>query len=256
MPPAREGRSYFNFIASHDGIGLRPTEGLLNEKERKLMLKTLKKFGANITSRMNVDKKESPYEANISLYDAFKGTFKSNNNKYQVSRMISAHTILLALEGIPGIYCHSFFGTENDHDLVSQTGRARSINRHSWNDNELRDLILNEENPENKLFNELRRRIRIRRKQEAFHPNATQLTLHFGSSIFAFWRESINRKQCIFCINNISEKSQKISLLELNLIGTEAWTDLLTDKKFTASDNYITLEPYQSLWISNESRSS
>ena len=49
-----------------------------------------------------------------------------------------------------------------------------------------------------------------------------------------------------FCINNISEKSQKISLLELNLIGTEAWTDLLTDKKFTASDNYITLEPYQS----------
>ena len=96
MPPAREGRSYFNFIASHDGVGLRPTEGLLNEKERKLMLKTLKKFGATITSRMNVDKKESPYEANISLYDAFKGTFKSSNNKYQVNRMLSAHTILLA----------------------------------------------------------------------------------------------------------------------------------------------------------------
>ena len=61
-----------------------------------------------------------------------------------------------------------FFGTENDHDLVSQTGRARSINRHSWNDNELRDLILNEENPENKLFNELRRRIRIRENKKLF----------------------------------------------------------------------------------------
>ena len=256
MPPAREGRSYFNFIASHDGVGLRPTEGLLNEKERKLMLKTLKKFGAIITSRRNVDKQESPYEANISLYDAFKGTFKSSNNKYQVNRMLSAHTILLALEGIPGIYCHSFFGTENDNDLVAKTGRSRSINRHSWNDNDLKELILNDKNPENYLFNELRRRIRIRRKQEAFHPNATQLTLHFGSSIFAFWRESINRKQCIFAINNISDKSQKISLLELNLIGTESWIDLLTDKKFTANDNYITLEPYQSLWISNESRSS
>ena len=108
---------------------------------------------------------------------------------------------------------------------------------------------------ENYLFNELRRRIRIRRKQEAFHPNATQLTLHFGSSIFTFG-ESINRKQCIFPINNISDKSQKISLHEINLIGTESWTDLLTDKKFTANDNSITLEPYQSLWISNESRSS
>ena len=41
MPPARHGRSYFNFIASHDGIGVRPIEGLLAEKEQEDLLQTL-----------------------------------------------------------------------------------------------------------------------------------------------------------------------------------------------------------------------
>ena len=85
MPPAREGRDYFNF-SIHDGVGLRPGEGLLNEKRAQVNVENFKKFGATvITSRMNVDKKESPYEANISLYDAFKGTFKSSNNSIKLT---------------------------------------------------------------------------------------------------------------------------------------------------------------------------
>lgn len=250
MPPAREGRSYFNFIASHDGIGIRPIEGLLEKKEQKALLKTLTKFGGHISPRINPDGTESPYEVNISLYDAFKGTIKGGPDNYQVDRMLCAHTILLALEGIPGIYSHSFFGTKNDKKLVAETGRHRSINRHTWNELDLKEVITDEEGSEKLLFDELRRRIKIRKKQEAFHPNATQLTLHFGSKIFAFWRESISRTQCIFCINNITDKSQKVSLLELNLIGTETWYDLLSGKEFD-NKSLIRLKPYESLWISN-----
>ena len=33
MPPAQDGTAYFNFLASHDGIGLRPVEGLLADEE-------------------------------------------------------------------------------------------------------------------------------------------------------------------------------------------------------------------------------
>ncbi|MFL2859227.1 MAG: alpha-amylase family glycosyl hydrolase [Pontiellaceae bacterium] len=250
MPPAREGRSYFNFIASHDGIGIRPIEGLLEKKEQKSLLRTLKKFGGHISPRINTDGTESPYEVNISLYDAFKGTIKSGEDNYQVERMLCAHTILLALEGIPAIYSHSFFGTSNDNDLVNKTGRHRSINRHKWNEIKLKNIITKEGSSEKKLFDELRRRIKIRKKQEAFHPNATQLTLHFGSKIFAFWRESINRTQCIFCINNITDKSQKVSLLELNLIGTETWYDILSGHKYDNKSS-IKLKPYESIWISN-----
>ncbi len=251
MPPAREGRSYFNFIASHDGIGIRPIEGLLDPKEQKTMLKTLQKFGGHISSRSNIGGSDSPYEVNISLFDAFRGTIKNNKDAYQIDRMICAHTILLALEGIPGIYAHSFFGTKNDLNLVEKTGHPRSVNRHIWDEKLLKELILDDNSNEKRLFDELRRRIKIRRKQEAFHPNATQLTLHLGSKIFAFWRESINRTQCIFSINNISDKTQKVSLLELNLIGTEAWYDLLSDTKYNENTHTIKLLPYESVWISN-----
>ena len=99
MPPARHGRSYFNFIASHDGIGVRPIEGLLAEEEQTALLSTLKKFGGHISHRKNQMNGIS-YEANISLFDAFKGTIEGGD-AFQVDRMISAHTILLALEGIP-----------------------------------------------------------------------------------------------------------------------------------------------------------
>ena len=251
MPPARRGRSYFNFIASHDGIGVRPIEGLLAEKEQTAMLETLERFGGHISHRAKPDGSTSPYEANISLFDALKGTIAQGEDAFQVERMLCAHTILLALEGIPGIYLHSFLGTENDHALVEETGKPRSINRHVWDEKEVRSRLNEEGSAVKHLFDELSRRVQIRRKQEAFHPNATQLTLHFGSEIFAFWRESTNRTQCIFVLNNITDQVQTISLLELNLIGTESWHDLLSDRPIADTAGQITLQPYESIWISN-----
>ena len=251
MPPARHGRSYFNFIASHDGIGVRPIEGLLAEKEQEDLLQTLQKFGGHISNRTKPDGTDSPYEANISLFDALKGTIQEGPDSFQVKRMVCAHTILLALEGIPAIYIHSFLGSENDYARVQETNRPRSINRKIWNEKDLRDVLNQDNHPSKKLFDELNRRIEIRREQPAFHPNATQLTLHFGTGIFAFWRESENRKQCIFVINNITNRFQTIPLLELNLIGTESWHDLLSDRVFSEPSGNLELEPYQSMWISN-----
>ena len=95
--------------------------------------------------------------------------------------MVCAHTIFLALEGIPAIYIHSFLGSENDYSRVQETNRPRSINRKVWNEKDLRDVLNQDNHPSKKLFDELNRRIEIRREQPAFHPNATQLTLHFGT---------------------------------------------------------------------------
>ena len=123
MPPARTGRAYFNFLASHDGIGVRPTEGLLTENELEEMLDTMRAFGGSISTRTMPDGRDVPYEINISLYDALRGTIQGGADEFQIERFICAHTIVLA-EGIPGIYIHSMLGTENDDDLVKATGRA------------------------------------------------------------------------------------------------------------------------------------
>ena len=32
MPPAKDNNCYLNFLATHDGIGIRPLEGILKEQ--------------------------------------------------------------------------------------------------------------------------------------------------------------------------------------------------------------------------------
>ena len=251
MPPARRGRAYLNFIASHDGIGLRPAEGLLSSDEHDSLISTIRNFGGEISMRRMPDGSLKPYEANISLYSAMAGTIEHGKDEWQLDRFVTAHTIMLALEGLPAFYIHSLLGTENDTQGMADTGQARSINRYKWDRQALEDTLDNEELHHRKLFDELKRRISIRKQQAAFHPNATQYTLHFGNEIFAFWRESLDRSQSIFAIHNITDKTQTIPLVELNLITTERWTDLLNGKSYCSQDTHLELPPYGCAWISN-----
>jgi sucrose phosphorylase len=144
------------------------------------------------------------------------------------------------------------FGTENDYARVEHTGRARSINRHQWKIDELNEYINNPYTHQAKVFSEITRLIKLRRRQKAFHPNATQFTLHLGLSLFAFWRQSMDRSQSIFSVNNITDQPQLLSLSDLNLVSTDTWTDLVSDLEFHEHNEQIELQPYQCLWLSNK----
>jgi sucrose phosphorylase len=252
MPPARRGRAYLNFIASHDGIGLRPAEGLLTPKELDGLMETIRSAGGEISMRRMPDGELKPYEANIALYSAMERPIGSEPDGLQLQRFLCAHTIMLALEGLPAIYIHSLLGTENDRAGMAQTGRARSINRTKWSSDDLESALLDEQRHHKTVFAEMKRLIQIRRAQEAFHPNATQYTLHFSDQIFAFWRESLNRNQSIFALHNVSAEPQRIPLVELNLIATENWRDLLSGKSYTDLEDVIELPAYGCAWITNQ----
>lgn len=251
MPPAQSGTSYLNFIASHDGIGLRPLEGLLEESERDKLVSTIQDFGGKVTFRRAIEGYDKPYELNVALYDALQGTMASGADDKAFDRFICAHAIMLALEGIPGIYIQSMFGSRNDHKRLEHTGRNRSINRHIWQESALEEELLNAESPHAQVFNEINRLLSIRKRQPAFHPNATQFTLHLGTKIFAFWRQSIDRSQSIFSLSNISPKRQTLNLADINLISTDDWIDLLDGTAIADLGARLTLKPYQTMWISN-----
>ncbi|WP_273427807.1 sugar phosphorylase [Marinobacter sp.] len=251
MPPAQMGTSYFNFIASHDGIGMRPTDGLLTEEEKQRLINTMDSFGGKVSYRRTPDGRDQPYEINIALYDALKGTAESGADHWQHQRFVCAHTIMLALEGIPAFYIHSLLATENDLERVANTGRLRSINRSQWQLDKLEQTLEDPLTHHSKAFHELKRLIAIRRKQAAFHPNATQFTLHLGLQLFGFWRQSMRRDQSIFCIHNISDEIQQVALSDINLIGTDEWVDLISGMTIDDQSGSITLKPYQSVWLSN-----
>ncbi|QBM16419.1 glucosylglycerate phosphorylase [Marinobacter sp. JH2] len=251
MPPAQLGTTYLNFIASHDGIGLRPTDGLLEEEEKQRLINTLESFGGRVSYRRTADGRNQPYELNIALWDALKGTAEGGADHWQLQRFLCAHTVMLALEGIPAFYIHSVLATGNDYERVEHTGRLRSINRGQCQLDELEAILADPLSHESKVYRELRRLIDIRRAQPAFHPNATQFTLHLGLKLFGFWRQSQRREQSIFCIHNISADVQPVTLSEINLIGTDHWTDLLSGQPIDDLSGAITLKPYECVWLSN-----
>jgi sucrose phosphorylase len=251
MPPAPIGCAYLNFTASHDGIGLRPAEGLLAEDEYHKLLEMMPKFGGKISMRQKPDGTESPYEINISWFDAMKGTVKGKD-KWQIERFICSQTIMMALDGIPAFYIHSLLATPNDTESVAKTGSNRAINRYKWNYEQLVTLLKDPHSPQSIVLKELSRRIKIRRRQPAFHPNATHYVLHpFNRALFAFWRQSIYREQSIFCIHNLSRRTQKLRLSDLNLAITDKWCDLLSGQNIEDIYAKFTLKPYQCAWITN-----
>ena len=255
MPPSQDGTMYFNFIASHDGIGLRPAEGLLSESELDNLISTVESFGGKISWRTTDDGIQKAYEMNISLYDAMQGTIKGKD-QWNFERFICAHTIMFGLEGIPGIYIHSLLGTQNDYQKLSNTHHNRSINRRRWQENDLEEALNNKELHHGKVLSTLKSLLNIRIKQPAFHPNATQFTLHLGLQLFGFWRQSHDRKQSIFCVSNITNQPMTLPLSELNLIITESWIELISKVLITELSEEIILAPYQTVWISNKSNPS
>ncbi len=250
MPPAQYGTTYLNFIASHDGVGVRPTEGLLTEWELETLISTMIRFGGKVSTRTTPTGDAKPYEINISLWNAFSGTAQHGPDQWQFARFMCAHAIMASLEGIPAFYIHSLFATENDYPRVEHTGHYRSINRHIWQVEDLEQALDNGSHHQ-KVFAAISKLLRLRRQQPAFHPNATQYTLHTGEALFSFWRQSIDRRQSIFAIHNISDQPQTFNLSELNLIATDQWVDLVTEQVYADRVAQVTLMPYQYVWLSN-----
>ncbi|MBT8154113.1 sugar phosphorylase [Epibacterium ulvae] len=254
MPPAQLGCAYLNFTASHDGIGMRPAEGVLPPEEKERMIDTVRTLGGLVSMRALPGGSEEPYELNCSFFEAMGATFKGED-AYHLARFISSQTIVMSLEGIPAFYIHSLLATPNDHDAVERRGMNRAINRHRWDYAELNARLADPGSNQSLVLAELSRRLRIRREQPAFHPNATQFTLRLDDRVFGLWRQSLDRDQSIFAMHNVSDETVGISPMAVNLIEGDDWMDLLTGEVTFPTGKDIVLAPYQCRWITNRKAS-
>ena len=250
LPPAQMGTTYFNMIASHDGIGLRPAEGLLSEEEIDELVDVARCYGGEISSRALENNKEKPYELNISLYDLLKGTV-DEEDEFNLERFICAHAIMLSLQGIPAFYIQSLLGTSNAKEKYMRWGYNRALNRKNWDLNQLEELFDDKDSTPTRVKEQIKSLVQVRKRQIAFHPNAPQYTLHLGDSIFALKRISLDNYQSLVILSNITKESQTIPLSEINLKDDFSWCDLLSDLKIDNLQEELTINPYQSIWLSN-----
>ncbi len=247
LPNAKFQNSYLNFIASHDGIGMRPTEGILNERSLNNFLKRLKKNGSKFSYRKVQNKSRKVYEANITVFDALKKSNTDPNGKFFLERYISAHAIMISFEGIPAIYFNSLFGKSNDEAKYVITGNNRDVNRYKWSYENITKKLKDKNSKQSIFYQNLVKLLEIKRKQKAFHPNAKRLNINLGSKIFCYERISLDKKQTIICISNLSTKLQYIKINK----NLTKYRDLLGRKIFFTFDKKIKLDPCQTIWLSN-----
>ena len=247
LPSTKNGNSYLNFIASHDGIGIRPTEGIFYKKTLNDFIKRLKKNGSKFSFRKVQNKSKKIYEANITVANALKKSDYDKKGIFFLERYISAHAIMISFEGVPAIYFNSLFGTSNDEAKFVITGNNRDVNRYKWNLDNISKKLINKKSKQSLIFNKLVNLLAIRRKQKAFHPNALRYNINFGSKIFAFKRVSIDKKQTIICITNLSSKIQKPKLNKTYI----KWKNII-GPKIRIEKNIILLRPYETIWLSNK----
>lgn len=240
---------YFNFLASHDGIGVRPLEGLVPDSEFESLVDSITDLGGFVSKKKNSDGSESPYELNITYFSALADK-EGSKNRYQTQRFICAHSIMFSLQGVPAVYIHSLTATPNDLKGVEEKGHSRAINRKQWDVKELNELLDNESTDHSMVFNELKNRLQIRSEQRAFHPEAHQKVFSVDPAFFIVMRSSGDKTQTILSISNVTENEQLIykEAYSLPIMKKATYVNLLGED-ISAVDEPIKLAPYQTMWL-------
>jgi sucrose phosphorylase len=232
--------TFFNFAASHDGIGVRPLEGILPPEEIDALAEVVKANGGQVSYKRNPDGSDSPYELNITYVDAILADSEST----QAEKFLASQAIQYVLPGVPATYIHSLVGSRNWLEGVKQTGRARTVNREKLDVANLMSELKDPESFRARIFFSYIDLIKIRKKQQAFHPNADFEILEIDPKVFAIKRYC--EEQTIYALTNISSKDLSVSLSG-NEVAAQM-TDLITGEQITTDS--ITLKPYQYMWLS------
>ena len=267
-PPA--GTSFFNFIASHDGIGLRPVEGLLSVAEINRLIAAAHSAGGT-HSEFDTPAGPKAYELNVSLWDLFAG----DGDPLGVAQFLAAHTIMLSLAGVPALYVHALLGTPSywtpisepprivtEHGLPPVEQNKRTINRRKVTLDEAVDLLGAQDGIRRRTLVELVHRMLIRRAQPAFHPDSPQVSLDLGPQALGVMRGDAQSGQTVVSVTNVGHTHLTVDLEVLSSLcpagsagrqfGEAGCVDLLDGALHGPSDR-VDLAAGQTMWLCLES---
>ena len=239
----------FNFTASHDGVGLRALEGLMNEQRIKGLLINCEKRGGLVSHRRLSNGEDKPYELNISWWSAMEDSSR-DSKRFQFERFILTQLLVMALKGVPAFYLPALLASENDIKSFSMTGQRRDLNREKFKLDNLVSVLNNPESNANKNIKYLGNAMDIRSKLEQFHPSSEMECLSKGRSDIVVIKRGKGPKS-VFAIHNMTENKINYQLDDYDL--PELIDNDFNMKDFLASTKYnwknISLDPFQVIWL-------
>ena len=232
LEPPPEGCTFFNFTASHDGVGVRPLEGLVPQEQVNALAAELKEEGGKVNERSHPDGSTTPYELNVTYFSAMRKTGESK--EVQRKRFLLSQSVPMCLQGIPAFYIHSFTATENDLEGLARTGQNRTINRKQWDQAELEALLSEADSDQAVILQALTERLNLRKTMPEFHPDFPQLILHVNPRVFAVQRDHV------LALHNFSEEEVTLELVA----GDPIWAD----EGVLFQGETVTLPPLSMSW--------
>lgn len=245
-PPTAE-TTFFNFTASHDGVGVRPLEGIVSAERLENLVAVVRQHGGRVSMRRNADGSESPYELNITYVEAVADRTKLTPAEHS-RRFLATQAIMMAMQGVPAIYFHSLVGSPNDQAGVEQSGQNRRINRHKYERRELDAALAEIPSLQRRIYDGIRKLLEVRCAQAAFHPSAQQSVLDLpGDGLLGFIRTT-QAGESIAVLANLSDQPR---LVESSMVPSELRFDELAQERLFAEPP-IPMRPFQVRWLSNE----
>ena len=250
--------SFFNFLAGHDGIGMLPVKGILDDADIAQLIEHALSLGGNISYKSNEDGSLSPYELNINFFDMLQDPVQVDDElEFAAKRFLTSQAIMLSMRGIPGIYFHSLFGSRNWEEGVKMTNRHRTINREKLQRSVLETELEDTKSLRHQIFYGYLNMLTKRRNCKAFHPHGRQIVLTDHDAIFGLVRISPDEQNKVLCLHNVSKQTQtlRIDLHPLPISGIDALKDLLTGDTYPLERQSLnlTMEPFQVLWLQSGS---
>jgi glycosidase len=244
--------TFFNFLASHDGIGINPARGILSDIEIDAMIERVIQHGGLVSYKDDANGAQKPYELNINYFDALSNPRADESLDTQVDRFMTAQAIMLALVGVPGIYFHSLFGSHGWRGGVDLTGRNRTINRQKFDLAAFESELADEVSLRHLVFSRYVQLLQGRSASSAFHPHGGQRVLDCGEAIFALLRLSQDGSRRVLCLHNISNQIQSVMVNSKDVFDPSSGQliDLITNQSMDDPLNgNLVLHPYQTLWL-------
>ncbi|CAM6345760.1 Glycosidase/amylase (phosphorylase) [Leclercia adecarboxylata] len=230
--------TWFNFLASHDGIGLNPLRGILPESEILSLVEKLQQEGALVNWKNNPDGTRSPYEINVTYLDALSA--KESEDNERIARFILAHAVLLSFPGVPAVYIQSILGSRNDYDGVERLGYNRAINRKKYRAGEIDAELEDNKSLRHSIYHRLTQLIAVRRTEKAFHPDSQTIFETSGAHVFKIIRTADNGER-ITALFNFSNQQQNIHS------DIEIGRELIAGEDIRSTT--LSLNPWQVMWI-------
>jgi len=234
---------FFNFTASHDGVGLRPVKGILNDDEIDYLVSHVQDHGGLVSFRAEEDGSQSPYELNCSYIDTL--SHPDEEDILRIKRMLLSQGTALAMPGVPGIYFHSLVGSRNYHDGVKHTGINRAINRETFNVDWLEKELSQQGNLPKTMFDSYKRLISIRTNEKAFSPFGNFVFFDLDPRLFVMEQGCCENTERVLAVHNFSNEEVIFTIPDEITLPLN---DLLTTYEVDASKKVV-LEPYQMMWL-------